>query len=120
MILGLLASLTIPISGVVTQGIGPRHQAIDIACKVGDPVYAAHDGVGSGSRSHTHGNTFILVRSDGLQTSYSHLDTMKSSGTYKSGDQIGTCGNTGTWSTGPHLHFEATRIEVLSTLYSPY
>jgi len=117
MILGLLASLTVPISGVVTQGINVNHSAIDIACRVGDPVYAAHDGEGNGSQSYTHGNTFTLVRSDGLRTSYSHLDTMEASGSYKSGDKIGTCGNTGQFSTGPHLHFESTDLKVLIILY---
>lgn len=119
MILELLASLTVPMHGVVTQRIREHHQAIDIACMIGEPIYAAHDGVGRGNTSHTHGNTFILVRSDGLETRYSHMDTMKPAGSYKAGEQIGTCGNTGSWSTGPHLHFEASHLSVLNFLYNP-
>jgi murein DD-endopeptidase MepM/ murein hydrolase activator NlpD len=37
-------------------------------------------------------------------------------GNYQRGDQIGTCGNTGIWSSGPHLHFESNRPELLGSL----
>lgn len=40
-----------------------------------------------------------------IVTSYSHLEVAYPPGFYEKGDVIGECGNTGTWSTGPHLHF---------------
>jgi murein DD-endopeptidase MepM/ murein hydrolase activator NlpD len=105
-----------PMPGVITQGVRPGHPAIDIACLVGTPVKAAHDGEGRVRRSHTHGITFELRGPDGLQTSYSHLHSAKPGGAYKRGEQIGECGNTGSWTTGPHLHFESNRPELLNHL----
>ena len=102
--------------GVITQGVREGHPAIDIACITGTPVRAAHDGQGSVRRSHTHGTTVELRGADGLETSYSHLHTVMPAGHFKRGDQIGTCGNTGIWSSGPHLHFETNRPELLGSL----
>ncbi len=102
--------------GVITQGVREGHPAIDIACITGTPVRAAHDGRGFVRNNRTHGTTFELRGDDGLGTSYSHLHTAMPAGTYKRGDQIGTCGNTGIWSSGPHLHFESNRPELLSSL----
>ena len=95
-----------PMPGVITQGVRPGHPAIDIACIPGTPVRAAHDGRGSQERSLTHGITFVLNGADGLRTSYSHLENASAPGSYRRGDVIGSCGNTGIWSSGPHLHFE--------------
>ncbi|MGC6482328.1 MAG: M23 family metallopeptidase [Synechococcus sp.] len=108
-----------PMAGVVTQDVRPGHPAIDIACTVGTPVHAAHDGIGRVERSYTHGITFVLAGEDGLQTSYSHLNSAQAAGRYSRGDLIGTCGNTGIWTSGPHLHFESNRPELLSNLASP-
>jgi murein DD-endopeptidase MepM/ murein hydrolase activator NlpD len=105
-----------PMPGVVTQDAHAEHPALDIACAVGTPVRAAHDGVASVIRSHTHGNTVVLVGNNGLETSYSHLHSAQAPGTYKRGDLIGHCGNTGAWTTGPHLHFETNRPALLSNL----
>jgi murein DD-endopeptidase MepM/ murein hydrolase activator NlpD len=105
-----------PMPGVVTQDAHAEHPALDIACAVGTPVRAAHDGVASVIRSHTHGNTVVLVGNNGLETSYSHLHSAQAPGTYKRGDLIGHCGNSGAWTTGPHLHFETNRPALLSNL----
>jgi murein DD-endopeptidase MepM/ murein hydrolase activator NlpD len=102
--------------GVITQGVREGHPAIDIACIPGTPVRAAHDGKGRVHRSHTHGITFELLGPDGLETSYSHLNTAMPAGFYARGEQIGTCGNTGIWSSGPHLHFETNRPSLLGSL----
>ena len=108
-----------PMPGVITQGVREGHPAIDIACFVGTPVRAAHDGQGRVRNSYTHGITFVLAGEDGLQTSYSHLNSAQAAGRYSRGDLIGTCGNTGIWTSGPHLHFESNRPELLSNLASP-
>ena len=105
--------------GVITQGVREGHPAIDIACITGTPVRAAHDGIGSVRNSHTHGTTFELRGADGLETSYSHLSSAMPAGIYRRGDLIGTCGSTGIWSTGPHLHFESNRPELLGSLIKP-
>lgn len=105
-----------PMPGVITQGVRAGHPALDIACMVGTAVKAAHDGQGRVRRSHTHGITFELRGADGLETSYSHLHAAKPAGAYKRGEQIGECGNTGSWTTGPHLHFGSNRPELLNHL----
>ena len=102
--------------GVITQGVRPGHPAIDIACATGTAVRAAHDGQAHVERSYTHGITVVVHGSDGLTTSYSHLQSAAGSGTVRQGDLIGQCGSTGIWSTGPHLHFESNRPELLSNL----
>jgi murein DD-endopeptidase MepM/ murein hydrolase activator NlpD len=102
--------------GVITQGIRPGHPALDIACSPGTPVRAAHDGQGRVERSHTHGITVVLNGLDGLTTRYSHLQKAEPPGVYQRGDLIGYCGNTGSWSSGPHLHFETNRPELLGAL----
>ena len=50
-----------------------------------------------------------LVGPGGIVTSYSHLHEAYDNDIVKQGDVIGTCGNTGSWSTGPHLHFESNK-----------
>ena len=66
---------------------------------------AAHDGVGRSRWTATHGWTFHLAGA-GIKTRYSHLNAGAPAGSYDRGQIIGLCGNTGRWSTGPHLHFE--------------
>ena len=105
-----------PMPGVITQGVRPGHPAIDIACATGTPVRAAHDGQARVETSYTHGITVVLNGSDGLTTSYSHLQRAAASGIVRQGELIGHCGNTGIWSSGPHLHFESNRPELLSNL----
>jgi len=105
-----------PMPGVVTQGVRPGHPAIDIACAPGTPVRAAHDGKARVERSYTHGITLVLDGADGLVTSYSHLQSALTAASFNRGEVIGACGNTGLWSSGPHLHFESNRPELLGTL----
>ena len=116
--LGLFAALLVPMSGVVTQGVEQDHPALDISCRVGRPVRAAHDGVGRSRWTATHGWTFHLAGA-GVKTRYSHLNAGAPAGSYDRGQIIGLCGNTGRWSTGPHLHFEAEPLHLLDVLESP-
>lgn len=102
--------------GVITQSVRPGHPAIDIACAPGTEVRAAHDGIGHVHRSYTHGITVVIRASEGLETSYSHLQSAEASGQIVRGAVIGRCGNTGIWSSGPHLHFESNRPELLGNL----
>ena len=105
--------LLFPMSlGVVTRDAGPHHpNAIDISCVVGQPVRAAHPGTVERIYSHTHGLSVVLTSLDGLTTMYSHLHSATPTGTtLQRGDQLGSCGNSGTWTTGPHLHFEVVQM----------
>lgn len=114
-----LAALLMPLGGVITQGVHPGHQALDIACLPGTPVHAAHKGIGRTHWSSDLGWTFVLRREDGLETSYSHLRQGAPSGAYEAGEVVGLCGNTGRLSTGPHLHFASNRPDRLKNLVTP-
>ena len=113
--LDLIASLLVALLGVLTHGVEPDHPALDIACVVGRPVRASHDGVGRSRWSGTLGWTFQL-NGDAVQTRYSHLSAAAPAGSYLRGQIIGLCGDTGSWSTGPHLHFEAKPVHLLHSL----
>jgi len=86
----------------------PTHIGLDYACRLGDPLYAADNGVvtiagwngGYGVLVElNHGNSFV--------TRYAHFsDIVVGCGqAVYQGQLLGYCGSTG-WSTGPHLHFE--------------
>lgn len=87
------------------------HAGIDIAGKVGDPIYAAGAGkVITTARDGSHGKYIVVEHPEGLQSWYLHLhDIGVSEGdTVTKGQKIGSLGNTGR-STGPHLHFEIVK-----------
>ncbi|SET98774.1 M23 family metallopeptidase [Paenibacillus sp. NFR01] len=93
------------------NGTSAYHSGIDIAGKIGDPVYAAMDGViVAADQMSARGKYIIIQHKNGLQTWYMHLNKMivTAGDTVKKGEQIGLLGNTGR-STGPHLHFQVLK-----------
>ena len=107
-----LGSYHYPYIGRITSRYGPRrgrpHQGIDMALKVGDPVYATFDGkVRLSKAAGNYGNLVIIRHCNGLETYYAHLSerSVESGDWVVAGQQIGLGGNTGR-STGPHLHYE--------------
>lgn len=101
---------------VITSKYGPRkapvagastfHGGIDLAAKVGTPVYATMSGtiieagvIGRGGKS------IVISHPNGYLTGYAHLSQYKVKVGQKVsvGDIIALSGNTGT-SSGPHLH----------------
>lgn len=98
--------------GYITSNFGARwgrhHNGIDISHNIGDPVYAAFDGiVKEASYKYSYGNKILLEHEGSIDTIYAHLDSfnVKVGDSVKKGDFIGRVGNTGN-STGSHLHFE--------------
>lgn len=88
----------------------PRgHAGLDFNGETGDPVYAATDGRVQYAEFNYggYGNLVMIMRADGTQTRYAHLEKIKVSKGERvsAGDLIGTMGNTG-HSSGSHLHFE--------------
>lgn len=86
-----------------------NHFGIDIAGKLGDPVYAADSGVVvyAGWNDWGYGEMIVIDHGFGWQTLYAHLSVVNvgcGQEVYQ-GNIIGQIGSTGT-STGPHLHFE--------------
>ena len=92
----------------ITQYYSWRHTAIDIANKIGTPIYAADAGVievagwGTG-----YGNQIVINHGGGKKTRYAHLSKfyVKKGQKVSKGETIAAMGSTG-WSTGPHVHFE--------------
>ena len=100
------AALASIMAGVITQHPHPGHQAYDIACVTGRPIYSHDTGTLTTHTSPTLGHTVTIQGSTSTYL-YAHLDTITAQpGPIGKGTQIGTCGNTGRWSTGPHLHLE--------------
>ena len=86
-----------------------NHFGIDIAGRLGNPIYAADSGVVvyAGWNDYGYGEMIVIDHGSGWQTLYAHLSQVNVScgqEVYK-GDTIGLMGSTGK-STGPHLHFE--------------
>ncbi|MFC0314110.1 M23 family metallopeptidase [Gordonia phosphorivorans] len=101
-----------PASGTVTSNYGARwgahHNGVDIANKIGTPVYAVTDGVVLESGPASGYGQWIRVRQDdGTTGIFGHVDQsfVRKGQRVTAGQQIGTVGNRGN-STGPHLHYE--------------
>lgn len=100
-----------PVSGTMTQVYDPekKHFAVDIAAPTGTPVKAVADGtVIFAEWTADTGNVIILEHGEGLISVYKHNGSLnKAQGDFvRSGEVIASVGNTGEFSTGPHLHFE--------------
>ncbi|WP_231648620.1 M23 family metallopeptidase [Saccharothrix sp. NRRL B-16348] len=101
-----------PVWGVITSNYGPRwgttHYGLDIANRIGTPIYAATDGVVREAGAASGFGLWVKIeRPDGTTTVYGHIDSyaVRVGQRVMAGDLIATVGNRGI-STGPHLHFE--------------
>ena len=86
-----------------------NHWGIDIAGKLGNPIYAADNGVVvyAGWNDWGYGNVVVIDHGNGWQTLYAHLSVVGvqcGTAVYQ-GSTIAQMGSTGA-SSGPHLHFE--------------
>ncbi len=101
-----------PARGALTSRFGWRwgrkHEGIDVAAKIGTPIYASDGGKVSFSGTQSgYGKVVIIDHGNGLQTVYGHNNknlVAKGDKVFK-GQKIAEVGNTGR-STGPHVHFE--------------
>lgn len=93
------------------------HNGIDLPCKSGDPVYAAHDGIITFTGQDGAGGWGVVIRTEELfeyrgelvhfKTVYWHLlpnIPVRAGQRVKIGDTIGFGDTTG-MATGSHLHF---------------
>jgi len=83
---------------------------LDYNCAVGESVWAADRGVvvaASNNPNSGAGKNVIIRHRDGSQTIYFHLSEVfvGNGQRVKQKEPIGKTGNTGTQTTGPHLHF---------------
>lgn len=98
-----------PVKGVMSQKMSAQHLAVDIVTKAGEPVKSILDGrVIFSEYSKTSGFTMIIFHNAQFISVYKHLQTTnkKAGDRVKVGEVIGLVGNTGTHTSGPHLHFE--------------
>ncbi len=89
-------------------GYSQMHYGMDFGCSSGTPCYAANDGKVVGSFYDSAGGNMIIIQGQNELSRYAHL---KSRGvvvgqTVERGELIGYTGNTGSATTGAHLHFE--------------
>lgn len=100
-----------PIKGTISEGYNKdiKHFAVDVVAPMNTPIKCAADGtvVFSGWSAET-GHTILIEHSYGLITVYKHAQTLlkEQNEQVLAGEVIGTVGNTGEFTTGPHLHFE--------------
>ena len=106
----------------VTGEPGAFHQGTDFACKVGDPIFAADNGIvvvanKTGETGYGH---HVIIDHGGTYTLYGHMTNVFIDllDEIARGTQIGTCGSTGR-STGPHLHFEVQLEQMYGTRVDP-
>ena len=106
------------------DGTKRMHTGIDIRCK-GDAVLATEKGgkvIAVNGKGNTPGGKSVTVeyaRPDGskMQCTYMHLGdiSVKVGDTVQAGQRLGTSGNTGTRTTGEHLHFGVRQIHADGT-----
>jgi len=85
------------------------HNGVDYGAEIGTSIYAAADGiVKRADYDDTHGHLTIIEHKNGVQTWYAHqsdYNVVRGQEVYR-GNIIGRTGNSGTNTTGAHLHFE--------------
>lgn len=108
-----------PCEGYVDNDFGMRfhpilkvmrmHNGVDIQANIGTKVYAPGDGtVIFAGWQRGYGRTIEIDHGFGYHTKYGHLRKIKvkDGQKVKRGDLIALTGNSGSLSTGPHLHYE--------------
>ena len=89
--------------------IAEKHYGIDIALPENSPIYSVSDGrILFSEWTAETGYVIIIKHLNGLTSSYKHNSSiLKSQGELvRRGEIIGFSGNTGSLTSGPHLHFE--------------
>lgn len=100
-----------PLSGTISQGYDAekKHFAVDVVAPRETPIKTIADGtVIFAEWTADTGHVIIIEHRDGILSVYKHNGSLnKSQGDrVNSGEVIASVGNTGEFTTGPHLHFE--------------
>lgn len=100
-----------PLDGTFTRGYNPAqgHYGIDIAAEQGTPFRAIADGaVINQGWTINYGFVLHVQHSNGIITIYKHATSVSKSigDIVTKGDILGTAGDVGVLSSGPHLHVE--------------
>lgn len=100
-----------PVGGVISSDFDPtiKHYGVDILAPENSPILSIMDGIviSSGWDLET-GYTLGIQHENNILSFYKHnSQLLKEKGTFvRSGEAVAIIGNTGTLSSGPHLHFE--------------
>jgi murein DD-endopeptidase MepM/ murein hydrolase activator NlpD len=102
---------TPPVKGEVTARFMPEnlHYGVDIMAPSNTPILATLDGlVITSDWTLETGHTLGILHDNNLVSFYKHNSAnLKRTGEYvKAGEAVAIIGNSGTLTTGPHLHFE--------------
>ncbi len=102
---------TPPIKGEISAGFMPDkdHNGVDVLAPKNTPIKAVMDGfVILSDWTLETGNTIGIMHDNQVVTFYKHNSSLlKKRGSFvRAGEAIAIIGNTGTLSSGPHLHFE--------------
>ncbi len=87
------------------------HEGVDFAAAMGTPVYAARAGTVVSVKHQTGGGNVVTIdHGGGVRTQYLHLSAFETQAGAKvsAGQRIARSGNTGRYTTGPHLHFNVS------------
>ncbi len=100
-----------PLNGIISQEYDAqiKHYAVDIVAIKDSPIKAVADGIVIFAEwTAETGHVIIIEHQDGLLSVYKHCGALnKAQGDMvNSGEVIASVGNTGEYTTGPHLHFE--------------
>jgi len=100
-----------PVNGLITQSYDANneHFGVDVVCKENEPIKSALEGVVvfSSWTSET-GHVIAVQHEHNFLSIYKHNSVLlKEQGEkVEAGEVIAIIGNSGKWSSGPHLHFE--------------
>lgn len=95
-----------------------HHLGQDYSAKIGDKLYAPFDGEILKNFNGTQGGLTIWFKpkNDNVIMRFMHLSQFKGKvGKVKEGDLIGLTGNTGSATTGQHLHIDISKKQVILT-----
>ncbi len=100
-----------PLKGEITNHYAPEsgHYGIDIVSNANDPVLSVLDGtVISAGWTLEAGYVIIVQHRNNIVSQYKHNSILlkKIGDRVRAGEPLGIIGNTGEYTTGPHLHFE--------------
>ena len=100
-----------PVDGLITEGFNKKigHFGVDVVSKKGAFISSIDNGIVLfSSWTHEFGYVLVIKHQNSFISFYKHnSEVFKSKGDYvKSGETIAIIGNSGKYSTGPHLHFE--------------
>lgn len=103
-----------PVKGTISEPYNSKtkHYAVDVVAAKDAPVKAVADGtVIFAEWTAATGYVIIVKHNNNLISVYKHnaMLTKEQGEIVKAGEVIGTIGNTGELTTGPHLHFELWR-----------